>query len=268
MRKAKEFFALAAFWGLLFTAPLMAEHYYGALFAKKTPYMQQAYIANEKISRFIDNIAERWDEGYFASDIHYARGIWMVAMSKDGKKHIQRIVKTREWDDFVAFIRKSRKEGYELIGIEGGDGYLVGLFEKGAYPTKLVKARYWDDILPVLIDHMKRGYRIVDLEPYAAEVYAIFSKDNPYEAQAYALLEEWEDDDIPIVPKEIRKRWKKGYNLKQMEYGYGRWFLYFVKEKSDPGEKYVIRDEYDDFVRSIKKEWSNGYKIIDFFDGY
>ena len=268
MLAIKKFFKSGVIAALLASVPLMAEHYYGALFAKKTPYKQQAYIANEKISRFIDNIAERLDEGYFASDIHYARGIWMAAMNKDGKKHLQRIVKTREWGDFVAFIHKSRKEGYELIGIEGGEGYLVGLYEKGAKPTKLVKARYWEDILPVLIKHMKQGYRIVDLEPYAAEIYVIFSKDNSYEAQAYALLEEWEDDDVPIVPKEIRKRWEKGYNLKRMEYGYGRWFLYFVKEKSDPGEKYILRDEYDDFVRSIKKEWRNGYKIIDFFDGY
>ena len=250
--------------GVVALQPLQADHFYGALMAKKTPFAHQAYIADERISRFLDHIDEQWEDGYYIGDIHYAGDTWMAAMNHDGKKHLQRIVKARDWDDFLKMSAKAKKDGYALINIEGGEGFVVGAFEKGAQPTKLKRVRYWEEFTPLLKDHIEKGYAVADVEPYAGYIYVLFAKNKHYAAQKFTLIDEWEDG----VAGEIKRRWRRGYNLKSMEYGYGKWFLYFVKEKEERGERYIIREEYEDFVRNIEKEWKKGYKITDLLDGY
>jgi hypothetical protein len=241
-----------------------AGHKWVITYAKGTPYTNQGYVVTDSWPILAKEIDKRWKQGYDLLDIAQGYTKWVALYAKNTGMTTQAYVVRRVWADFRDALAQKYEEGYVLIDLEHGDDIYVGIFAKGTdskEPT-YTTADYFDQLREKIRKAWAKGYKIDFIRYYEGQWIAFMDKD-PKMPQTLDAARTWK-----AFGRIVKQRWKEGYFLTDLHFGFDQWTGTFSKTKKFTAQSYDLSNKWRYLHPLIKKRWREGYQIVLITDGW
>ena len=140
--------------------------------------INNAYSTSGNFDTFLEQIQDRWDQGFDLVDVEYGDGRWFGVFNEGIDRDAYS--SSGNLDTFTGQIQERWDEGFKLVDVEYGDGRWFGVFGENYERSAYSYAPDFDTFRQQVQENNNEGLQLVDVESGDGVWFGVYQADPSY----------------------------------------------------------------------------------------